>query len=265
MLPSGTPPVFRATCSLTTTATVAAGGRLQLDTPGLDFRILDVDAGGACTSPLAFPHNMSGSPTITLTCSDGLPAGTALTVELRRASPYPFTTTLTVTYNAGEPDAITESLPLTTPLLPPLTVNYPAGWNLVGAPAGTVLDGAQGPLFTFQAGDTNYEALPQGTPLQSGLGYWAYFPSPCAVTLASVMPPDDSTVPLPAGQWVMLGNPLQYLAFIGSTPNANLVRQIYDPVSGEYLALPFGLTPGQGAWVWSSSEGSAEVFPSPIP
>jgi len=60
-----------------------------------------------------------------------------------------------------------------TPVVPCLgggTIPYPAGWTLVAGPTVTVVTGANGPLCTWRAGDTSYEVLPAGSPLQAGLG-----------------------------------------------------------------------------------------------
>ena len=87
------------------------------------------------------------------------------------------------------------------------TVGCRAAWNMVGRPPGTILTGAAGPLYTYQAANNAYEALPPGTPLQAGVGYWAYFPTATSVTLPSVAL-QDLTVQIPANHWAMVGNPL---------------------------------------------------------
>src|SRR5579883_221025 len=87
-----------------------------------------------------------------------------------------------------------------------VTVNYPAGWNLVGGPAGTTLSGAYGKLYTFGFKDTQYEGVSADTPLTGGLGYWAYFPNGGTATLGP-SGPCVIAVPIGAGEWVMVGHP----------------------------------------------------------
>ena len=93
------------------------------------------------------------------------------------------------------------------------SVSYPAGWNLVGGPSGTLEAGALSALYTFQAGDSNYESSMPSTPLQAPRGYWAYFPTPVTITLPGVTA-QTTTVTLPANQFIQVGNPTDGL---GST------------------------------------------------
>ena len=127
-------------------------------------------------------------------------------------------------------------------------VTYAAGWNLVSGPTGAAITGSDGPLYAFRAGDTNYETVAPGTPLVAGAGYWAFFDTP----MNEMLPAGGTqplSVPLPAGQFVLVGNP-------GSTP-ATLsgadAAFSYDPVKG-YQATTV-LLPGQGAWAFSAAGG----------
>src|SRR5437764_111119 len=61
-------------------------------------------------------------------------------------------------------------------------VQYRAGWNLVGGPAGTVF-GASGSLYSLAAGDTAYSPSAGDAAVSSGRGYWAYFPRDTTVAL----------------------------------------------------------------------------------
>jgi hypothetical protein len=264
-LPSGSPLTFRSTCSLVATHSVAAGESLEISSSELP--ILDVDTDGACVSPLASPRNLSGSVTLTLSCAAGLTAGTPFTVVLRKGDFYPFRVRLTVTYNADNASAVAETLTLTSVLAPPLTVNYPAGWNMVGATTGTVLQGTEGPLYTWQAGDTDYEVLPHDTPLEAGVGYWAFFPQPTSVTLASVIPA-YLTIPLPAGQWIMVGSASQYGTGIFAASGAPLTLEAFDPSSQLYVpsrGFPIGAKAGQAVWVYSATEAVARLDLPMIP
>jgi hypothetical protein len=136
------------------------------------------------------------------------------------------------------------------------TASYAAGWNLVAGPAGTIFTGAVGPLYTYQAGDTAYEAVPGTTASVGGRGYWAYFTQPATVVLAGPSAPSAS-VPAPAGQWVMVGNPSATMP--AHVSGADLLFG-YDPASGGYAAITT-LAPGHGAWAISFSGGTIGIAP----
>lgn len=131
-------------------------------------------------------------------------------------------------------------------------VTYPAGYNIVAGPAGTVFSQAS-VLYTFQAGDTNYENPPTTQPVQAGLGYFAYFPSSTTVTLSgnTTLP---FTVTAPAGQYIMIGNPsaTQTVTISGAD-----IAYAFDPTnpSNPYSATTT-LKPGQGAFVFSNAGGA---------
>src|SRR4051794_8120839 len=81
------------------------------------------------------------------------------------------------------------------------------GWNLVSSAGATSLNvpSSQHPLFTLQPGDAGYRQT-TWQQLKAGAGYWALFDTNTALRL----PPSNSTsysVDVPAGQWVMVGNP----------------------------------------------------------
>jgi hypothetical protein len=132
-------------------------------------------------------------------------------------------------------------------------VSYPTGWNQVAGPAGTALNGNTGPLYSFPAGNTDYQLVPNGSSLQPGQGYWAYFPSTTTITLAS----GDAkpvTMQLPAGQYVLVGNPGSTTAGV---TGADSLRT-FDPVSNGYAAATT-LKPGQGAWAISMAGGTLTI------
>jgi hypothetical protein len=123
---------------------------------------------------------------------------------------------------------------------------FPAGWNLVGGPAGTRLQGASATLYTRQFRDAAYENVSAPSGLTGGLGYWAYFPSGGSATL-----PDGGpcvvAVPIGAGEWVMVGNPWP----TGTTTVRGAERvYTYNPASGYSVGVT--LRPGWGAWAYSS-------------
>jgi hypothetical protein len=130
-----------------------------------------------------------------------------------------------------------------------IKVTYQPGWNLIAVPLNTTIPGPLGPLYTYQAGDTTYEMV-QNT--QPGLGYWAFFSTPTTATL-SAGSPQRVSLPLPAGQWVMVGNPGSFPATVHG---ADMVYA-YNPSTGYQQTT--ALQPGQGAWVFSASGGTVTI------
>ena len=63
----------------------------------------------------------------------------------------------------------------------------------------TTIGGNSGPMYTYQAGDTNYETISAGTPVKAGFGYWAYFTgsTPGTVRMMSSSPSCTSRVTRP--------------------------------------------------------------------
>lgn len=131
------------------------------------------------------------------------------------------------------------------------TVHYTAGWNLVAGPAGSVIAGAVGPLYTYQPGDTAYESLANGTPLSEGLGYWAYFSAPATGTLPAPTTA-QTTRTLPPGQFVLIGNPGDQNAAVTGAD------AVYIYTGGGYQAATT-LAPGQGAWAYSAAGGTVTI------
>lgn len=129
------------------------------------------------------------------------------------------------------------------------TITYPAGWNLIGVPGGTTIPGPLGPIYTFQAGDTAYKMVQN---LQPGTGYWIYFSTPASVTLPFTGPL-QMTKQLPAGQYIMVGNPGNAAAILSGADAAYL----YDPVSGYQPTDQ--IPPGEGAWVISNAGGTLAI------
>jgi hypothetical protein len=124
------------------------------------------------------------------------------------------------------------------------SVTYAAGWNLVAFPPLTDLTNVSGPLYTMQAGDTDYESIDPTLGTVSGIGYWAYFTASASVTLDAGG--TFYATLAPAGSYIMVGNPSGTSSAVVS--GADLVYT-YDPVAG-YNQTPI-LNPGQGAWVLS--------------
>lgn len=162
--------------------------------------------------------------------------------------PVVFTTT------AQEPGSQIGAACPAGPTGPCTTVFDLAGWNLIAGPAGTVLTGVDQPLYTFQAGDVAYEAIDPGTPLQEGLGYWAYFSKPPVFSFLHPGPPVPPAITLPAGQYIMVGNPLQQAVRLSG---ADVAYQ-YDAQYGAYRSDTL-LPPGTGAWVYSAAGGTLSM------
>jgi hypothetical protein len=131
--------------------------------------------------------------------------------------------------------------------LPSMT--YPAGWNLV-AGAGVPISGADGPIYTWQAGDTAYEAVTPDSALNPGWGYWVYFDTPTPKPLPQIF--RSPTIPLPAQEWVMVGGPTAASAI----PHGATAVYVYNPLTDQYeqLMTLSLLLWGQGAWAYSTSE-----------
>lgn len=222
-----------------------------------------------------------GTATVALTCPAGLqdPATASLTVV-----PAGRDVQGSVTYGGLAADvggAGGERWVFTLPGRPPAVPDFPVppqssgaplgrtlpayspGWNLTGGGSGWNLFRAldvpgaigfrsvPGPFFTYQAGDTSYETISDGVPLPAGVGVWAYFSEPVVMRGWSGLGTlDPLSVPLPAGQWVMIAD-------TGDGPQtlsgADAVFT-YDTGTGSYTEMAI-LQPGQGAWAFSARGG----------
>jgi hypothetical protein len=92
--------------------------------------------------------------------------------------------------------------------------------------------------------------------LQSGLGYWSYFPNGGS---ASVLQGASAVVsdPLPSGQFVLIGNPGNTVATVSGA-------DIVLTWNGGQYTQAGELNPGQGAWALSESGGQALITSSPL-
>ncbi|HZU77902.1 MAG TPA: hypothetical protein VFA70_14140 [Dehalococcoidia bacterium] len=137
---------------------------------------------------------------------------------------------------------------------PPGYTVMPAGWNLISTATATALNlpSAAPTLYTLQPGDTAYQSV-HWNALHTGFGYWALFTENTAVRL----PPsnvDSYAVDVPAGSWVMVGNPSTSASARISGADAAFV---YSPLSGyrDDTLVPVGY----GAFVYSASGGRVTV------
>jgi hypothetical protein len=143
-------------------------------------------------------------------------------------------------------------------------ISYPAGWNLVSGPSGSTLVGATGSIYTAQPGDSAYQVLAANSPLKSGWGYWAYFPSGGSIRTQ----PGISTysVDLGDGATVLIGNPS---AANPATVTGADVVYTYTP-GGDYT-ISTTVPAGQGAivigagtiTVTATTAASAQPQPAP--
>jgi hypothetical protein len=145
---------------------------------------------------------------------------------------------------------------------PPIAVTYRAGWNIVGVPTDTSVASAVGPLYTYDSVTQNYTPVMSNAPLQAGAGYWAYFDRDTTIDIRFQVF-EYPSVALPAGHWVLVGNPLVLRAI---PVGADLLYG-YDPTTRKYsLRFASILEPGQGAWAYSAAGGTLSFRPwSPPP
>lgn len=188
------------------------------------------------------PQGNCSSPTLnwqaTTTASPGVPAASTAPT----ASPAP-TASTTPTPTGGIP------------------VTYPAGWNLVGAPAGTLFAGASDPLYALTAAGSDYVTVPVSSPAQAGQGYWAYFAAPTTVMLPRTSLSSSLSVALPAGRYVMAGNPSTQPVTVSDADQVLVFDRGVESAgssTGQYRPSTV-VQPGQGAFVVSLTGGSAVI------
>jgi hypothetical protein len=140
------------------------------------------------------------------------------------------------------------------------TVTYAAGWNIVAGPSGTVDSGSASQLYSFPPGSVSYQTLPQGSVLQAGTGYWAYFNAPVTVTLPAGGP-GSTTLQIPPGQPTLVGNPGYGTATVSGS---GVTLFVYSPATGSYQQTT-QLAAGQGAWAMSTVGGPITITASGAP
>jgi PKD domain len=151
---------------------------------------------------------------------------------------------------------VTNSYVPTTGAIPPaegVTVSMAQGWSIVGGPSNTVIQGSDGPLYTYQGADSSYETVPPGSALIPGQGYWAYFGAPSTEVLP-MAPGQASSLSIPAGHWVMVGNPGSGTATVSGVD----YMVVFSTSAGQYQPTT-SLQPGQGAWAWSWNGTTARI------
>ena len=132
------------------------------------------------------------------------------------------------------------------------TVHYRAGWNLVAAPTGTVLEKATGQQFAFGPGSTDYQPVRRGEII-AGRAVFAFFPQDTDLGLGRTASEFTRTISRP-DQWTLIGNPSSSVTLPITGADAALA---YDSSRGYYAVTE--LAPGQGAWVLSHGGADIEV------
>jgi hypothetical protein len=206
--------------------------------------------GSPTTTPTA---SMSPTPAATVAANPTVTAtarGSATPCSTCTATaPTQATASTTAT---GGPTTASERIVLRGPLTPTFLVSFPAGWNMVAGSSGTALSGYVGPLYTYQAGDTDYEVLGADGPLTDQEGYWAYFGGTGYESLP-LTGPKTITINLPALQWVMIGNPH------GSPATVTGADAVYVYTGAAGYAPTATLAPGQGGWAISTTGGTVTI------
>lgn len=123
------------------------------------------------------------------------------------------------------------------------TVTYAAGWNLVGAPAGTDISSAQAVYAYVQAA---YVA-PANPTAAICQGYWAYFSVPTRVNLASPSSHATQTCPAQAG-WNLVGNPYTTVATLPS----GAAGFLWNTDAGKYVQTAI-IPVGAAVWTYDPS------------
>lgn len=152
--------------------------------------------------------------------------------------------------------AVAQGPPATPTGGPPLAPRFfEVGWNLIGVTGDGAAIPTVTPLYTLTPDGAGYRAV-RPVDSQRGVGYWAYFPAPVGM-LAAPNPLCDScpalpSIPLPAGQWVMIGDPYTSPTYI--TVHGADVVYTYDTLTEQYQQTT-QLTAGQGAFAYSTHGG----------
>lgn len=127
----------------------------------------------------------------------------------------------------------------------PQSVQYGAGWNMVGGTPGTNFTAAQA-LYVYQNG--GYSA-PSSSTSVACQGYWAYYSISTAVSLSPTTA-GTQTCSLRPG-WNMIGNPFDQVVSLPSTATGYW----WDPSSSAY-AMATTIPVGGAVWVYTADTAS---------
>lgn len=132
-------------------------------------------------------------------------------------------------------------------------ISYPAGYNLIGVPTGTVLTV---PAYTAYPGSDGAQSIAAGTPLVGGVGYWAIFAVATTVNLPAGS--SSATVQAAAGQYTLVGNPSA--TGTATIQGADLVQR-FDAALNVFLPAS-SLPPGGAVLAYSAAGGTLTVTAS---
>jgi PKD repeat protein len=222
------------------TAAGAPGGAAGAATSG----------GGGCTSgvsPCAVGQTCAPTGTGSVSCTYAN-AGTAPGLPTAQIAP-----------SSASSQTTTASVPPVQTIAAPqnVQVTYQPSWNLIAGGAGLPSSSIAAGPYAFPAGASDYQTLTAGQPLQSGAGYWVDLSASTTVSLPDTSS-SQSSEPLPAGQWVLIGNST------GSSLTVTGADAVYayNPTAGTYQQATT-LSAGQGAWAYSAS-GATASFGRPV-
>jgi hypothetical protein len=140
---------------------------------------------------------------------------------------------------------------------------YPAGYSLIGLPAGTAVP-ADSLLYGWQdrGGGATYSAQDPGAGVGAGQGYWAWVR--CTRVVSPAAGGVSATAPLAAGHASMVGNPS---AADPATVSGHDFAATWDPSlnggAGGYHISAYravqALPVGGGAWVFSYASTTVSI------
>ena len=160
--------------------------------------------------------------------------------------------------------ATSTAAPASTPTPMPAcaTVTYGAGFNLVGGPTGTLLNGVAQPIYTLQATDTSYVPIITNV-LTAPEGFFANFGTATTVSLPCTFSTSPTiTLPLPLSHLLMVGNPFDGPATVTASNASTYVLMFNNATNsfGSWVSVGPGqsitLATGQGAFVFSYFGGT---------
>ena len=219
----------------------------------------DVSFGGVVEAPPGtYTSTVTASTTADLetieaTTDREAVSGSAPLVETAPATGCPPPSTPTPTPGSG------------TTCTPPVVGHselYPAGYNLIGLPGGSLV-GADAPLYSWsdQGKGGHYTAQDPAQPVVGGAGYWAWFACPKAVAIHGPGSPTAS-FPLHAYHASIVGNPS------GTGPvtvSGFDFAARWDPAAGRYTfshyRQPVWIAVGEAVWVFSYVNTTVRIGP----
>ena len=109
-------------------------------------------------------------------------------------------------------------------------------------------------LTRYDATSQSYQTLPRGAPIETGVGYWAFFTERTEVPIGGALA-SRIEAPLGAGQWTLLANP-------SAASRAGMTgvdaRFAWDPFTNSYVAGTV-LQPGGAGWADRRTSGVVGV------